>query len=210
MTSSALALNPSIYPALQTLQQSRQYILGALSNTIIFPPGQKLHSSSFLSNTLRQLFDVFISAHVGLRKPDPGIYRLAVTALDDFARDHADSELGRRLGWSAGVQAHDILFLDDIGENLRAARVQGFGTMHVRLGRTYEAVEKLEQLTGLKLGGHIPRCAGFPDPKSRYDIFSTTDACGSSCLACASCSAISTATETRRHRTRLKSATQEQ
>lgn len=162
------APDPYMYPALQKLKQSGGYILGALSNTVIFPPGHKLHSGSLFHDPLRQLFDVFISsAHVGLRKPDPRIYQRAVTTLDRFARDHADSERGRRLGWDTGVRAQNILFLDDIGENLREARAQGFETTKVRLGKTYEAVEKLEQVTGLKLKGHDPEIPPGPVSKAR-------------------------------------------
>ncbi|KAM4065999.1 hypothetical protein HRG_000158 [Hirsutella rhossiliensis] len=171
MMSSSHAPDPWMYPALQTLKQGGQYILGALSNTIIFPPGHKLHSTNFFNDSLRQLFDVFISsAHAGIRKPDPKMYRLAVATLDRFARERAESERGRRLGWDAGIQAHDILFLDDIGENLREARAQGFETIKVRLGKTYEAVEKLEQVTGLKLEGQHPKKPDSPrlaGPKAR-------------------------------------------
>ncbi|KKF97088.1 hypothetical protein CFO_g583 [Ceratocystis platani] len=54
------------------------------------------------------------------------------------------------------IEPSDILFLDDIGENLRAARAQGFRTLKVSLGRTYEAVDELERITGLKLAGSHP------------------------------------------------------
>ncbi|EQK99431.1 epoxide hydrolase [Ophiocordyceps sinensis CO18] len=171
MMSSSHAPDPWMYPALQNLKRSGEYMLGALSNTVIFPPGHKLHSAHFFDEPLRRLFDVFISsAHVGLRKPDPKMYELAVPTLHRFARDRADSERGRRLGWDAGIQAHDILFLDDIGENLREARAQGFGTIKVRLGRSYEAVEKLEQATGLKLEGNHPKIPvnpGVSEPKAK-------------------------------------------
>lgn len=52
------------------------------------------------------------------------MYRLAVATLDRFARENAGSARGRRLGWGAGIKARDILFLDEIGQNLREARVQ--------------------------------------------------------------------------------------
>ncbi|PFH57286.1 hypothetical protein XA68_15256 [Ophiocordyceps unilateralis] len=148
------APDPWMLPALQTLRESDEYILAALSNTVIFPPGHKLHESGYLNHSLRQLFDVFISsAHVGLRKPDPAVYQLAVATIDKYAKENAASERGRRCGWERGIKAHDILFLDDIGENLKVAAAQGFRTIRVSLGRAYEAVEKLEQVTGLWLQG---------------------------------------------------------
>lgn len=147
--------DPCMLPALKTLKESNKYILGALSNTIIFPPGHRLHEPVYFENPLRQLFDVFISsAHVGLRKPDAAIYQLAVDTLDKYAKDHAASDRGRRCGWELGIKAQDIVFLDDIGDNLKAAAAQGFRTIRVLLGRTNEAVEKLEQVTGMGLRSH--------------------------------------------------------
>jgi putative hydrolase of the HAD superfamily len=61
---------------------------------------------------LRPLFDHFIeSSVVGLRKPDPAIYRLAFETLD--------------------VEPERIVFLDDIGANLKAARALGVTTIKV-------------------------------------------------------------------------------
>lgn len=159
MTSSA-AHDPWMVPALQKLKASNKYILAALSNTVIFPPGHKLHKPDFFSGELTGLFDVFVSsAHVGLRKPDPRMYQLAIRKLDEFAKSHANSPRNRSLGWETGVNAADILFLDDIGENLKAAKKEGLQTVKVNLGRAYEAVEQLEQITGMDLEGEHPKVA---------------------------------------------------
>ncbi|KND88964.1 Acyl-CoA dehydrogenase family member 10 [Tolypocladium ophioglossoides CBS 100239] len=152
------APDPWMYPALQNLKESGNYILGALSNTISFPPEHRFYTDDFFNDPLRKLFDVFISsAHVRVRKPDPKIYQLAIKTLDKFAREKAGSTQGQKLGWVAGITESDILFFDDIGENLRAAKEQGFGTFKINLGRTYEAVEELEKVTGLKLEGDRPK-----------------------------------------------------
>ena len=149
--------DPWMFPALKNLKASGKYILAALSNTVIFPEGHALHQPDFFGDPVRSTFDVFISsAHVGLRKPDPSIYQLALKETDQFARNHANGR-GKDLGWSEGVKADDILFLDDIGENLREGRKQGFRTIKVPLGRAYEAVEELEKITGLKLAGDHPK-----------------------------------------------------
>ncbi|KAK4147973.1 putative hydrolase [Dichotomopilus funicola] len=219
MMTSATAPDPWMLPALKALRASGEYIVAALSNTVIFPPGHPLAtwgggdqgssttttsttatSSStntstssnstdtgnnniedFVSNDpLRQLFDVFVSsAHVGLRKPDPRIYQLALDRVDAFARANADTERGQRAaaaltaaaalpgngggGWKEGVRADEVVFLDDIGENLKAARAVGFGTIRVPLGRAYEAVEALEGVTGLRLAGGHPKVPVKPD-----------------------------------------------
>lgn len=150
--------DPWMYPALKNLQASGKYILAALSNTVIFPPGHKLHVTDFFDDPVRRLFDVFISsAHVGIRKPDPTMYKFAVEQLNKYARDNANIPRNQGLGWEDGVKPQDILFLDDIGENLKEARGQGFETIKVPLGKAYEAVEELQKVTGLKLEGNHPK-----------------------------------------------------
>jgi len=61
---------------------------------------------------LKPLFDVFVeSSVVGLRKPDPRIYRHTCNAI--------------------GVGPEEAIFLDDIGANLKAARALGMTTIKV-------------------------------------------------------------------------------
>ncbi|KAG6060782.1 hypothetical protein E4U32_003289 [Claviceps aff. humidiphila group G2b] len=147
--------DPWMAPALDILKQNGKYILGALSNTVVFPEGHPLHrglEGPDAEDTLRRRFDVFISsAHVGVRKPEDRMYTLAVEMLDSFAKDHAATERGTKNDWAAGVKSEDIVFLDDIGENLKAAKRHGFRTLKVQLGRTEEAVGELERVTGLVL-----------------------------------------------------------
>ena len=142
--------DPWMFPALKNLKASGKYILAALSNTVIFPPGHKLHVENHTDDPVRRLFDVFVSsAHVGIRKPDPRMYQFALEQVDKFAKDNKRPP--------EGVKAEDILFLDDIGENLKQAKKQGFRTVKVHLGRAFEAVEELEAVTGLKLAGDHPK-----------------------------------------------------
>lgn len=133
--------DPYMYPALMKLKASGRFLIAALSNTMIFPPA---HPYSFpgTKDDVRAQFDVFVSsAHVGMRKPDPRIYRRALDDLDEFER--------RRGG--VGIRAGNVVFLDDIGENLKAARNAGMRTIKVNLGRSAEAVRELERITGMKL-----------------------------------------------------------
>jgi putative hydrolase of the HAD superfamily len=81
---------------------------------------------------LRVEFDAFIeSARVGLRKPDPRIYQLACEQL--------------------GVTPEQAVFLDDIGQNLKAARALGMTT--IKVDGEQQALSELEALLGLSLRG---------------------------------------------------------
>ncbi|CAM1501049.1 Fc.00g102110.m01.CDS01 [Cosmosporella sp. VM-42] len=158
--------DPWMHPALKNLKASGKYILAALSNTVIFPPGHKLHMENYFDEPTRRLFDVFISsAHVGIRKPDPKMYQFALERVDKYSKDFASRSRNRGLGWENGVKPEEILFLDDIGENLKEARKQGFGTIKVNLGRAFEAVDELERVTGLKLAGDHPRIPVKPNTR---------------------------------------------
>jgi FMN phosphatase YigB (HAD superfamily) len=156
--------DPWIFPALKKLKASGLFMVGALSNTVVFPEGHPLRREKSASNELREIFDFFVSsAHVGLRKPDPRVYQLALSKANEFADAHAGSERGKKLGWGDGVKTDEVVFLDDIGENLREARRQGFRTIKVPLGKAYEAVEELEAVTGLKLAGEHPKIPVLPN-----------------------------------------------
>jgi putative hydrolase of the HAD superfamily len=79
---------------------------------------------------LRPLFDHFIeSSVVGLRKPDPAIYRLAFAQI--------------------GAPPGSVVFLDDIGANLKAARELGVTT--IKVVDPHSALRELETLVGLSL-----------------------------------------------------------
>ncbi|KAL6708581.1 hypothetical protein ACN47E_002562 [Coniothyrium glycines] len=150
--------DPYMYPALRKLGESGKFVLGAFSNNVTFPDGilddeGKLFTKELMhapapnpyandSTDITTCFDIFLgSAVVGVRKPDPEAYKLAVREMDKIAQ---------RKGM-ARVTAEDTLFLDDIGINLKFARQTGLRTIKVDLGKTKEAVRELEQATGLSL-----------------------------------------------------------
>jgi beta-phosphoglucomutase-like phosphatase (HAD superfamily) len=150
--------DPYMYPALRKLGASGQFVLGALSNTVVYPTGirddrDELFTKGLThapwpnpyaadSTDIADCFDVFISsAHVGVRKPSPEAYELAVREMD---------RVGRAKGMGS-VRAGDVVFLDDIGINLKWAKKGGLRTIKVDLGRTREAVEELERVTGMNL-----------------------------------------------------------
>ncbi len=76
-------------------------------------------------------FDAFIeSTVVGINKPDPRIYEMALAAL--------------------GVGAREAVFLDDIGRNLKSALALGITT--IKVTSPVVALAKLEGLLGFDLG----------------------------------------------------------
>lgn len=127
-----------MYPALQKLKASGKYKLAALSNTYPIPEGNPLGEPR--EDDPRPLFEVFVSSsQVGMRKPSRDIYDYTVEKLrEKFGED---------------IKPSDIVFLDDIGENLKTAKSVGMRTIRVHLGKTDEAVKELEKVTGLKLLG---------------------------------------------------------
>lgn len=79
---------------------------------------------------LRDLFDVFIESSVeGLRKPDPAIYRLACERLD--------------------AAPEEMIFLDDIGGNLKPALAMGMAT--IKVDAPEQALRELSALVGIGL-----------------------------------------------------------
>ncbi|XP_071093872.1 acyl-CoA dehydrogenase family member 10-like [Haliotis cracherodii] len=87
------------------------------------------------------LFDVIVeSSRVGVRKPDPEIYRICQKKLD--------------------VQPGEIVFLDDLGVNLKAARRLGWHT--IKVSDAEKAVCDLEVALGLQLRGYVEGTVSVP------------------------------------------------
>ncbi len=79
---------------------------------------------------LRDLFDVFAESCVlGMRKPDPRIYQ------------HVLGELA--------LAPEQVVFLDDMGRNLKPARAMGIAT--IKVNEPVAALEELGELLGLPL-----------------------------------------------------------
>ena len=152
MMNASRHLDPYVFPALERLSsRSSRPILGALSNTVIYPPehpwSRKELPSPSSNPTVadaffldpKKYFDVYIaSAEVGMRKPSRDIYDLAIQRLDEF-----DKQKGGQ-----GITPEDVVFLDDIGENLKMGREVGMKTIRVQLGKTWRAVKELERILG--------------------------------------------------------------
>jgi epoxide hydrolase-like predicted phosphatase len=77
-----------------------------------------------------EIFDaVVISGEVGMRKPEPAIYRYAADKL--------------------GVEPAECVFVDDLGTNIKGA--VGVGMVGVRFVSAEQAIDELEALFGLVL-----------------------------------------------------------
>jgi putative hydrolase of the HAD superfamily len=77
-----------------------------------------------------ELFDYVVeSSKVGVRKPDPRFYEMACEIVK--------------------VEPQQVVFLDDLGVNLKPARAMGMATIKVTDHR--EAIEELEAVLGMEL-----------------------------------------------------------
>ena len=95
------------------------------ANSIGSVAGRSLYIAEVMS-----LFDHIIeSAKIGLRKPDPRIYKMMTDAL--------------------AVDPKHCVYLDDLGVNLKPAREMGMTT--IKVVSTSQAINELEATTGLSL-----------------------------------------------------------
>ena len=121
-------LRPEMVEALKRIKS--RFRTGCITNNL---PANAIGSASGRSLYIAEvmvLFDhVIESAKIGLRKPDPKIYRMMVEAL--------------------GVDPKRCVYLDDLGVNLKPAREMGMATIKVVNGP--QAIAELEAATGLSL-----------------------------------------------------------
>src|SRR5580698_8924594 len=121
-------LRPEMVEALKRIKS--RFKTGCITNNL---PANAIGSAAGRSLYIAEvmaLFDhVIESAKIGLRKPDPKIYRMMLVAL--------------------GVDPKRCVYLDDLGVNLKPAREMGMATIKVVNGP--QAIAELEAATGLSL-----------------------------------------------------------
>jgi putative hydrolase of the HAD superfamily len=121
-------LRPEMVEALRVVKS--RFKTGCITNNL---PANAIGSASGRSLYVAEvmtLFDhVIESAKIGLRKPDPRIYRMMIDALC--------------------VDPKHCIYLDDLGVNLKPAREMGMATIKVVNGP--QAIAELEAVTGLSL-----------------------------------------------------------
>ncbi|NXI41108.1 HYES hydrolase, partial [Galbula dea] len=103
-----------------------------LTNNWVDDSSGRLFSAT-LMNLLQRHFDLVIeSCRLGVQKPDPRIYTYALEVL--------------------GAKPQEVIFLDDLGENLKPARELGMATILVR--DTDTVLKELQELSGVQAGAH--------------------------------------------------------
>jgi putative hydrolase of the HAD superfamily len=121
-------LRPEMVEALKRVKA--QCKTGCITNNL---PANAIGSTSGRSLYVAEvmaLFDHIIeSAKIGLRKPDPRIYRMMIDALK--------------------VDPQKCVYLDDLGVNLKPAREMGMTT--IKVVSAAQALAELEAATGMKL-----------------------------------------------------------
>lgn len=121
---------PEMVEALRRVKQ--RFKTGCITNNL---PANAIGSSGgralYVAETMALFDHVIESAKIGLRKPDPRIYRMMAEAL--------------------GVDPKNCVYLDDLGVNLKPAREMGMTTIKVIDGP--QAIAELEAATGLTLSG---------------------------------------------------------
>jgi putative hydrolase of the HAD superfamily len=121
-------LRPEMVEALRRV--ATKYKIGCITNNLPANAIGSLGGRSIYVAEVMALFDhVIESAKIGLRKPDPQIYRMMTGAL--------------------GVDPKACVYLDDLGVNLKPARDMGMTTIKVL--DAPQAIAELEAATGLSL-----------------------------------------------------------
>lgn len=112
----------------------RDYRVACLTNNANAGQGTGMSSTDQQAADVKavmRLFDVIIeSSKEGIRKPDPRIYRMACERV--------------------GVEAAAVVYLDDLGINLKPARELGMTT--IKVTSEQQAIDDLGAILGIDLG----------------------------------------------------------
>jgi putative hydrolase of the HAD superfamily len=123
-------LRPEMVEALRRVKA--RFKTGCITNNL---PANAIGSTSgrtlYVAEVMALFDHIIESAKIGLRKPDPRIYRMMVEAL--------------------GVDPAACVYLDDLGVNLKPAREMGMTT--IKVADAPQAIAELEAATGLVLRG---------------------------------------------------------
>jgi len=121
-------LRPEMVEALKLIKS--RFKTGCITNNL---PANAIGSASgrtlYIAEVMALFDHIIESAKIGLRKPDPRIYRMMIEAL--------------------GVDPKNCVYLDDLGVNLKPAREMGMPT--IKVANAPLAIAELEAATGLSL-----------------------------------------------------------
>ena len=122
-------IRPEMVAVLQRLIDE-DYKIGCITNNVKTGSGAGMARSVEKAAAVEAIMELFShvieSSKVGIRKPDPEIYKMACTALD--------------------VTPERAVFLDDLGVNLKPARALGMAT--IKVSGAEQAISELETLLG--------------------------------------------------------------
>src|ERR1700761_2295726 len=121
-------LRPEMVEALRKVKA--RFKTGCITNNLpANSTASKAGRSMYIAEVMRLFDHVLESAKIGLRKPDPRIYKMMTDAL--------------------GVESKRCVYLDDLGVNLKPAREMGMKT--IKVVSASQAIKDLEAATGLTL-----------------------------------------------------------
>ena len=110
----------------------RDYTIGCLTNNADAGKGAGMATTDDQADHVKQVMQLFDhvveSSKEGMRKPDPRIYQLACERLR--------------------VEPQDVVYLDDLGINLKPARAMGMTT--IKVVSEAQAIDELERILGIK------------------------------------------------------------
>ena len=122
-------IRPEMVAVLQRLIDE-DYKIGCITNNVKTGSGAGMAHSMEKAAAVEAVMELFShvleSSKVGIRKPDPEIYKMACAALD--------------------VAPERAVFLDDLGINLKPARALGMAT--IKVAGAEQAISELETLLG--------------------------------------------------------------
>ena len=109
------------------------YTTACITNNVPVGHGAGMQTSEEAAYEIQQimaLFDFVIeSSKIGIRKPDPRIYQLACE--------------------KAGIEPSQVVYLDDLGVNLKPAKAMGMTT--IKVAQAEQALAELESILEIKL-----------------------------------------------------------
>lgn len=124
-------IRPQMVEALRRCRQS--FRVACITNNMKSGEGPGMARSPEKAKAVAEVMTLFEhvveSSKLGVRKPDPRIYRHACDLL--------------------GVRPEDCIYLDDLGINLKPARALGMRT--IKVGDPDRAIDELQALTGIAL-----------------------------------------------------------
>jgi putative hydrolase of the HAD superfamily len=126
-------IRPQMVEALRRCKQA--FRVACITNNMKHGEGPGMARSADKAQAVAEIMMLFEhvveSSKLGLRKPDPRIYRHACDLL--------------------GVQPEDCVYLDDLGINLKPARALGMRT--IKVGDPDVAIDELQAMVGIALRG---------------------------------------------------------